>query len=129
MSAAGSEAGANALARRAVARARVRDTDAVVSVGEGALSTALAAALAERGLRVASAPATGDVADAPRGAVVFETTGDPAVVRRLLESAPLFTRILLLGAGNGRRLDVDLYRTVHQRGLEVIGVADPEATT
>jgi D-arabinose 1-dehydrogenase-like Zn-dependent alcohol dehydrogenase len=113
-----------ALARRSIARARVTPGDRVAIVGAGSLAAAVSTALAEAGIQAAAAPGTADAAALSGLTVLLETTGEAAVILRLLEEAPPFARIALLGAGQGGTLDVDLYRTVHQRGIEVIGVAD-----
>lgn len=58
---------------------------------------------------------------------VVETTGDPEVV--VLAMGRLATAGVLVLAGEplGRRLDVNLYKDVHVRGLRVIGVDRPRA--
>ena len=56
--------------------------------------------------------------------VVVDTTGDPAVILSVFDQVPRRGRVVLVGASGGRTADVDFYRTVHQRGLEVTGVDD-----
>jgi threonine dehydrogenase-like Zn-dependent dehydrogenase len=88
-------------------------------IGSGRLPDLVAAALRAAGARDVS------VVTAPGEAVpplVVDTTGDPAVIRALLEGAPRLGRSALAGASHGRTTDVDFYRTVHHRGLEVVGV-------
>jgi hypothetical protein len=95
--------------------------DAACVIGSGVLAELVGDALRAAGLdevAVASVPGP----DLPL--MVVETTGDPAVILKLLESAPRLARVALVGASRGRTVDVDFYRTVHQRGLEVVGVHD-----
>lgn len=107
-----------AVAVRAARRVGARAGDACV-VGTGVLAELVAQALRAAGLPRVTAAA--EVAAELPG-VVVDTTGDPAVIAELLERTPRRGRIALVGACGGRTVDVDFYRTVHQRGLEVIGI-------
>ena len=60
----------------------------------------------------------------PPGAVV-DTTGDPAAIRSGLDRLSELGTIVLAGESSGRTLDLDLYASVHRRGLVVVGVAPP----
>jgi NADPH:quinone reductase-like Zn-dependent oxidoreductase len=61
--------------------------------------------------------------DAP--AVVVDTTGDPETIRAALDRVSDRGMVVLAGESSGRALDLDLYSTVHRRGLVVVGVASP----
>jgi len=109
------------VAARAARLAGIRVGEPARVIGGGSLAELVAAALRAAGAReVAVTPEPG--ADLPT--VVVDTTGDPAMILRLLESAPRLARVVLAGPSRGRTIDVDFYRTVHQRGLEVLGVHD-----
>ncbi len=110
-----------AVAARAARLVGGRAGDAAQVIGNGILAELVGEALRAAGLaRVTVASAPG--ADLPH--VVVDTTGDPAVISTLLEGTPRLGCVALVGASRGRTVDVDFYRTVHQRGLEVVGVHD-----
>ena len=67
--------------------------------------------------------AGGRSGDAP--AVIVDTTGDPEQIRSALDRVVDLGTVVLAGESSGRLLDVDLYSTVHRRGLVVVGVASP----
>jgi threonine dehydrogenase-like Zn-dependent dehydrogenase len=90
-------------------------------IGDGPLAALVAQALRAAGAADVAVSATPSPELAP---VVVETTGDVALVLALLEAVPRLARVVLAGSGRGRRIDVDFYRTVHHRGLEVVGVHD-----
>lgn len=109
------------VAARAARVARIRAGEPARVIGGGSFAELVAAALRAAGTReVAITPEPG--ANLP--AVVVDTTGDPATILSLLESAPRHARIVLAGPSHGRTIAVDFYRTVHQRGLEVLGIHD-----
>jgi hypothetical protein len=58
------------------------------------------------------------------GAVV-DTTGDPEVIRSALDRVSDLGMMVLAGESAGPALDLDLYSSVHRRGLVVVGVASP----
>ena len=57
----------------------------------------------------------------------MDTTGDPEVIRDSTRRLSAFGILVLVGEVLGRRLDIDLYPDVHQRGLRIVGVAPPLA--
>ena len=60
-----------------------------------------------------------------RPAAVVDTTGDPEAIRAALESVSDLGVVVLAGEPAGRMLDLDLYSSVHKRGLVLTGVAPP----
>jgi hypothetical protein len=58
-------------------------------------------------------------------AVVVDTTGDPDRIRSALERVSDLGMVVLAGESSGQTLDLDLYSSVHRRGLVVVGVASP----
>jgi threonine dehydrogenase-like Zn-dependent dehydrogenase len=109
------------LAARTADVVRAGAGDAASVIGCGMFARLIEAALRCAGLEkvtVASAPG------ADLASVVVDTTGDPAVVLSVFDRVPRRGRVVLVGASGGRTADVDFYRTVHQRGLEVTGVDD-----
>jgi threonine dehydrogenase-like Zn-dependent dehydrogenase len=108
-----------AIAARAARMVGGRAGDRATVIGSGVLAELVRDALCAAGLTDVTIAATpGD--EIPR--VVIDTTGDPAVISELLVRAPRLGHLALVGAGRGRTADVDFYRTIHQRGLEVVGV-------
>jgi threonine dehydrogenase-like Zn-dependent dehydrogenase len=79
----------------------------------------LVAALVRRLLGVA----TSDVVLDP--SVVVDTTGDPEVIGSALDRVRDLGTVILAGESCGRPLDHNLYRSVHRRGLTVIGIPSP----
>jgi hypothetical protein len=63
----------------------------------------------------------------PAPDAVVDTTGDPEVIRESTRRLSAFGTLVLVGEMLDRRLDIDLYADVHQRGLHVVGVAPPLA--
>ena len=63
----------------------------------------------------------------PAPGVVVDTTGDPEVIRDSTRRLSAFGILVLVGEALDRRLDIDLYPDVHQRGFRVVGVAPPLA--
>jgi hypothetical protein len=59
----------------------------------------------------------------PRPSAVVETTGDPQAIEAATRRLADLGTLILAGEPSGRRLDLDLYRDVHARGLRVVGVA------
>jgi hypothetical protein len=57
--------------------------------------------------------------------VVIDTTGDPGAIRSALERVPDLGMVVLAGEPAGRTLDLDLYSSVHRRGLVLVGVGPP----
>jgi hypothetical protein len=109
------------LAARTAHVVRAGAGDAASVIGCGMFARLIEAALRCAGLEkvtVVSAPG------ADLASVVVDTTGDPGVVLSVFDRVPRRGRVVLVGASGGRTADVDFYRTVHQRGLEVIGVDD-----
>lgn len=58
-------------------------------------------------------------------AVVVDTTGDPEAIRSALNRVSDRGMVVLAGESSGRALDLDVYSTIHRRGLVVVGVASP----
>lgn len=58
------------------------------------------------------------------GAVV-DTTGEPQIIRSALDRVSDLGTVVLAGETLGRRLDLDLYSSVHTRGLVLVGIAPP----
>jgi hypothetical protein len=56
---------------------------------------------------------------------IIDATGDPELIRAALERVSELGTVVLAGETSGRTLDVDLYSTVHKRGLVVAGIAPP----
>jgi hypothetical protein len=56
---------------------------------------------------------------------VVDTTGDPETIRSALDRVSDLGMVVLAGESSGRVLDLDLYSSVHRRGLFVVGVASP----
>jgi len=109
------------VAARVARTVGARAGDAACVIGSGILAELIGEALRAAGLEevaVMRAPGT----DVP--SIAVDATGDPEVILQLLENTPRRARVALVGASRGRTVDVDFYRTVHQRGLEVIGVPD-----
>jgi hypothetical protein len=84
------------------------ETDAAEVVGAGALADALRARL--------RSPAS------PPAAIV-DTTGDPAPIADALERVDDLGTVVLAGPAPDGPVALDLYATVHVRGLTLIGVA------
>ena len=95
--------------------------DAATVIGSGMFARLVGAALRCGGLEKATVVSALAAELAP---VVVDTTGDPAVILSVFDQVPRRGRVVLVGASGGRTADVDFYRTVHQRGLEVTGVDD-----
>jgi threonine dehydrogenase-like Zn-dependent dehydrogenase len=74
-------------------------------------------------VRLLTAPRAHSGESAP--AVVVDTTGDPDTIRSALDRVADGGTVVLAGETSGRTLDLDLYSTVHRRGLVVVGVASP----
>jgi threonine dehydrogenase-like Zn-dependent dehydrogenase len=112
------------MAVRAVRLARPASGESALVTGSGQLAKLALLALADA--RVRAVQAADGMAAAPAAApdIAVDTTGDPAVIVALLERVARCGRVVLMGTTRGRTADVDFYRTVHQRGLEVIGVSD-----
>ena len=53
--------------------------------------------------------------------VVIEATGAPAAVATAFDLAAAGGRVVLLGSARGNTQDVNFYRDVHRKGLQVIG--------
>lgn len=102
------------MAREAGAAVAVRARGTVEVVGHGLIAAYIRSLVALR--------------DAPAGerpSAVVDTTGDPELIRAALERVCDLGTVVLAGEGAGRTLDVDMYSTVHKRGLIVAGVAPP----
>ena len=115
---------AAALAVRAVRRLRASRGERAAIIGCGPVAELLRAALEEAGVEVVDGAATPEGSLRDDVTLVLETTGDPNVITGLLERAPRLARVALMGPTAGRVADVDFYRTVHQGGLEVIGLSE-----
>ena len=63
--------------------------------------------------------------DGERPSAVVDTTGDPDLIRAALERVSDLGTVVLAGEALGRTLDLDLYSSVHKRGLVLAGVAPP----
>jgi threonine dehydrogenase-like Zn-dependent dehydrogenase len=111
------------LGMRAARRARTRRGECVLLIGGGSVAWLVQVALEANGIKVSMLSEPTSALAVNGTTLAVDTTGDPAVILRLFEEMPKMARIVLAGRGNGRTADVDLYRTIHQRGLEVIGVA------
>ena len=57
--------------------------------------------------------------------VVVDTTGDPEAIRSALDRVSELGMVVLAGESAGATLDLDLYSSVHRRGLVVVGIAPP----
>jgi hypothetical protein len=91
--------------------ARMLESAKSVSVvGDGIVAALLKDALGQR--LASSNPAEASV----------DTTGDPKKIAELLASAPPLATVVLAG-GSCNPVDVDLYSTIHLKGLRVAGVA------
>jgi len=120
------------VAARAVRLARPREGTHAVVLGQGTFAEIVALALRATGvpfvvvsMSVPDSHSDGTPASiAAEPDIAIDTSGDPALVLQLFERAARLARVVLAGSPRGRAVDVDLYRTVHQRGLEVIGVSD-----
>jgi threonine dehydrogenase-like Zn-dependent dehydrogenase len=112
-----------ALGLRLVRRMRARSGERAAIVGGGPLAETLRAVLEGAGVRVEALDMPTSEALA-RVTLVVDVTGVPDVRTALLEHAPRLARVAFVGAGAGRLADVDFYRTVHQRGLEVTGLSE-----
>jgi hypothetical protein len=66
-----------------------------------------------------------DRSDGDRPSVVVDTTGNPDLIRAALERVSDLGTVVLAGEAAGRTLDLDLYSSVHKRGLVLAGVAPP----
>jgi hypothetical protein len=115
---------AAALAVRAVRRLRASRGERAAIIGSGPLAELLRTALEEAGVEVVEGAVTPEGSPRDDVTLVLETTGDPNVIAGLLERAPRLARVALMGPTAGRVADVDFYRTVHQGGLEVIGLSE-----
>jgi len=113
-----------AAAARAVRRVCVTRGDIAAVVGVGPLASALHAAIGHLGVTCHVLPQVTSDSDLSRVSVLLDASGDPVTIDTLLERAPRYCRIALVAPVYGQLVDVDLYRTVHSKGLEVIGVAD-----
>lgn len=58
---------------------------------------------------------------------IVDTTGDPAAIASALERVADLGTVVLAGESLGRRADLDLYCSVHVRGLTLVGIAGPVA--
>jgi threonine dehydrogenase-like Zn-dependent dehydrogenase len=112
---------------RAASRARVERGERAVIVGSGALAELVGVAFSGAGAVVTMLPRVEDVPALAAATVAVDTTGDPEVILGLLERVAQMGRVVLLETTRGRTVDVDFYRAVHLRGLQVVGVAEPEA--
>jgi threonine dehydrogenase-like Zn-dependent dehydrogenase len=113
-----------ALGFRAVRRLRPRAGERAVVVGVGPLGAAVRAVLTDVGVHAGVTEAVPGSETLDGVTLLIDTTGDPAVIAALLETAPPLSRVGLLASNGGGLADVDFYRTVHQRGLDVVGVSD-----
>lgn len=112
-----------ALTARAMDKARLRRGERVLIIGDGPVTQALATATADReGLPsvVENAPET-----LVGVAIIFVATGEPSTIAAVLERAPRFARIILVTSVAEATTDVDFYRTVHLKCLELVGVSLP----
>lgn len=69
------------------------------------------------------APDDGPPGESP--SAVVDMTGDPETIRSALERVSDLGTVVLAGEAAGRTLDLDLYSSVHTRGLVLAGVASP----
>jgi threonine dehydrogenase-like Zn-dependent dehydrogenase len=99
-----------------------RDAAAAVEGGRGAAEVVGRGLVAARVRQLVGD--RGRLSDQAPAAVV-DTTGDPVVIRSALDRVANLGTIVLAGESAGRELDVDLYSSVHRRGLVVVGVASP----
>ncbi len=113
---------------RAASRARVVPGENAVLVGTGEFAEVARIAFAEAGAVVTMVPGIDGLPAPAEASLLIDATGDPEVILTLLERAAKTARIVLMETTRGRTVDVDFYRTVHLRGLEVIGVGEPEPT-
>jgi threonine dehydrogenase-like Zn-dependent dehydrogenase len=67
------------------------------------------------------------VAPAEQPGAIVDTTGDPAAIASALGRVADLGTVVLAGESLGRQADLDLYRTVHVRGLTLVGIAPPAA--
>lgn len=102
------------VAREAVAAVAERLRGAVEVVGTGLVAAHVRRLVANGGGSLDNGP----------GAVV-DTTGDPETIRSALERVSDLGTVVLAGEAGGRTLDLDLYSSVHRRGLVLTGVAPP----
>ena len=56
--------------------------------------------------------------------VVIDATGNPNVIPIALELCKERGRVVILGSPRGVTKEIDFYKTVHKRGLQVIGAHD-----
>lgn len=56
---------------------------------------------------------------------VVDTTGDPDTIRRALERVAELGTVVVAGESAGRTFDLDMYSTIHGRGLVLVGIAPP----
>jgi NADPH:quinone reductase-like Zn-dependent oxidoreductase len=61
--------------------------------------------------------------------VVVDTTGDPEMIRSALDRVADRGMVVLAGEASGRELDLDVYSSIHRRGLVVVGVTSPSESS
>ena len=108
---------------RAARLARMHRGERTLLIGTGSVARLAQVALEASGASVCMLSETTEILPIDGATLAIDTTGDPTVIVRLFEQMPKLARIVLTGPGKQRTRDVDLYRTIHLRGLEVIGVA------
>ena len=103
--------------------------DEAVTVADGARGEVTGDGILARMVRMKldTCPAGRATGSRPAPAAVVDTTGDPEVIRDSSRRLSAFGILVLVGESLDRRLDIDLYSDVHQRGLRVVGVAPPLA--
>lgn len=61
--------------------------------------------------------------------VIIEATGHPAVINEALRLAPPGARVILLGSSRGQTAQVNFYKDVHRKGLQIIGAHESQRGT